>query len=44
MQDKDLIAIPGVPDIVGLGFLMMANKTFGGDDYRACEKLCPLYR
>ena len=35
---KDQIAIPGVPDIVGLGFLMMANKTFGGTDYRELEK------
>lgn len=35
---KDLIAIPGVPDIVGLGFLMMANKTFGGEDYKSLEK------
>ena len=34
---KDQIAIPGVPDIVGLGFLMMANKTFGGTDYRELE-------
>lgn len=35
---KDMIAIPGVPDIVGLGFLMMANKTFGGEDYKSLEK------
>ena len=35
---KDQIAINGVPDIVGLGFLMMANKTFGGEDYRQLEK------
>ena len=35
---KDQIAIAGVPDIVGLGFLMMANKTFGGDDYRKLDK------
>ncbi len=35
---KDLIAIPGVPDIVGLGFLMMANKSFGGEDYKSLEK------
>ena len=35
---KDQIAINGVPDIVGLGFLMMANKTFGGDDYRKLDK------
>ena len=35
---KDQIAIPGVPDIVGLGFLMMANKTFGGPDYRQLDK------
>ena len=35
---KDQIAINGVPDIVGLGFLMMANKTFGGTDYRQLDK------
>jgi len=35
---KDQIAISGVPDIVGLGFLMMANKVFGGDDYRRLDK------
>lgn len=35
---KDQIAINGVPDIVGLGFLMMANKTFGGEDYRKLDK------
>ncbi len=35
---KDQIAINGVPDIVGLGFLMMANKTFGGEDYRQLDK------
>jgi putative spermidine/putrescine transport system substrate-binding protein len=35
---KDQIAIAGVPDIVGLGFLMMANKAFGGEDYRQLEK------
>ncbi len=35
---KEQIALNGVPDIVGLGFLMMANKTFGGDDYHNLEK------
>jgi putative spermidine/putrescine transport system substrate-binding protein len=35
---KDQIAISGVPDIVGLGFLMMANKVFGGDDYRRLDR------
>jgi putative spermidine/putrescine transport system substrate-binding protein len=33
-QYKDQIAINGVPDIVGVSFLLMANKIFGGDDYR----------
>ena len=28
------IAIPGVPDIIGIGLLLMANKVFGGTDYR----------
>ena len=28
------IAIPGVPDIVGIGLVLMANKVFGGADYR----------
>lgn len=35
---KEQIALNGVPDIVGLGFLMMANKTFGGDDYRKLDR------
>lgn len=28
------IAIPGVPDIVGIGLVLMANRIFGGTDYR----------
>ena len=28
------IAIPGVPDIVGVGMVLMANKIYGGGDYR----------
>ena len=28
------IAIPGVPDIVGVGTVLLANKMFGGGDYR----------
>ncbi|HEY0421022.1 MAG TPA: extracellular solute-binding protein, partial [Acetobacteraceae bacterium] len=35
---KEQIAIPGVPDIVGLSFLMMANKAFGGEDYRKLDR------
>ena len=33
-QYKDQIAITAAPDIVGIGFTLMANKTFGGGDYR----------
>lgn len=28
------IAIPGVPDIVGIGLVLLADKMFGGTDYR----------
>lgn len=31
---KDQIAFAGAPDIVGLGFTLIANKIFGGGDYR----------
>ena len=31
---KDQIAVAAAPDIVGIGFTLMANKTFGGEDYR----------
>ena len=35
---KGQIAIPAAPDIVGIGLTIMANKTFGGDDYRKLDK------
>ena len=35
---KDQIAFAAAPDIIGLGFTMMANKIYGGDDYRKLEK------
>ena len=28
------IAIPGVPDIVGIGLVLLANRLYGGGDYR----------
>ena len=28
------IAIPGMPDLVGISLILMANKIFGGGDYR----------
>ncbi len=28
------IAIPGMPDITGIGLLLLANKMYGGGDYR----------
>ncbi len=31
---KDRIAIPGVPDLVGIAFTLIADKLFGGTDYR----------
>ena len=45
----DQIAIPAAPDIVGISMTLMANKVFGGTDYRttvepglaALEKLAP---
>ena len=41
MWDKayaNQIAIPGVPDIVGVSFVLMANKIFGGDYRTSMEK------
>lgn len=36
---KDQIAFAGAPDIVGLGFTLIANKMFGGTDYtKSVEK------
>jgi putative spermidine/putrescine transport system substrate-binding protein len=34
---KDQIAFAAAPDIVGLSFTIMANKTFGGTDYLKLE-------
>ncbi len=31
----DQIAVAGAPDIVGIGFTLIANKVFGGGDYRS---------
>jgi putative spermidine/putrescine transport system substrate-binding protein len=33
-QYADEISMPGVPDIVGVSFTLIANKVFGGGDYR----------
>jgi putative spermidine/putrescine transport system substrate-binding protein len=35
---KEQITLNGVPDIVGLGFLMMANKIYGGTDFRQLDR------